>query len=121
MDTAFFLILVPSCFAIVMKEKRIYLTLTSLFISIMSMAISAIVIGAKGAVPIIVVCVLLSGMLFIDAFRLHLWVRKLYKSLMISMQETQALLDQQKLNQMKDVIGNVSHDLKTVSVLMNRL
>ena len=115
MDTAFFLILMPSCFAIVMKEKRKKLTMVSWVISIIGMLASAIIIGSWSSLPIVIIYFFLSGVVLLDNFRLHSLISKLHDSLRKSMQETQALLDQQKLNQMKDVIGNVSHDLKTVS------
>ena len=121
MDTAFILILMPSCFAIVMKEKRRRLTLCCWALSVLAMIISAIVLRSNAATTIIIAYTIQSAVVMVDSFQLHVLVKKLHESLTKSMQETQALLDQQKLNQMKDVIGNVSHDLKTVSVLMNRL
>jgi hypothetical protein len=118
MDTAFILILIPSCFAVVMKEKRTHLTMISWSISVLSMVTSAVAIKSTDSIAIVVIYFLLSGVVLTDSFRMHLKIAKLYESLRLSMEETQALLDQQKLNQMKDVIGNVSHDLKTVSFLI---
>jgi hypothetical protein len=118
MDTAFILVLIPSCFAVIMKEKRRRLTMTAWSISVLSMVISAVATKSTNAISIVIIYFLLSGVVLTDSFRMHLKIAKLYESLRLSMEESQALLDQQKLNQMKDVIGNVSHDLKTVSFLI---
>lgn len=113
-DTAFILMMIPISFAIVMKEKRRKITMVSWFISLCGIVASAITLGSLSSFPIVILYIFMSAVVLLDNFRLHTLVTKLHNSLAKSMQETQALLDQQKLNQMRDVIGNVSHDLKTV-------
>jgi hypothetical protein len=114
MDTAFMLILIPNVFAIVNKDRKIYLTMVAWLIALLSMFASASLLKSKSAIVILVIYFFKSVLIFYDSFRAHFLISKLYDSLKTQMQEKQALLDQQKLNQMKDVIGNVSHDLKTV-------
>lgn len=114
MDTAFFLIFIPFLFAIINKEKRFLVTIICWFISVMGMTIAAIILESKNAGIIILLYTVLSTLLLIDSFRIQTLIYELYRQLRQSMEENQALLDQQKLNQMRDVIGNVSHDLKTV-------
>jgi hypothetical protein len=114
MDTAFILFLIPSSFAVINKEKHFRLTAISWLLAVSSLVISAILLRSIHSIVIIVFYCFLSFVVMGDSFKNHLLIVQLYDSLKISLQEKQALLDLQKLNQMKDVIGNVSHDLKTV-------
>jgi hypothetical protein len=116
MDTALLLALVPSTYAVVMKEKRVYLTVSSWILSVFGMIIGNVLTKSTSGILIIIFYTMLSWVVFIDSFRVHAYMNDLYENLKVSVEQNQQLLDQQKVNQMKDVIGNVSHDLKTVSL-----
>ena len=115
MDTAFVLILVPSIFALMMKDQWIYLTFISWTITLSALIISCAISESKSGILIIFLYCVLSCVVFTDIARMHSHMNELYENLKNSLEQNQQLLDQQKMNQMKDMIGNVSHDLKTVS------
>jgi hypothetical protein len=119
LDTAFWLILMPSCFSLVMKDKRIILQIFLWIVSLVGMIISGTIVAPDdwSATGLFIFFYMFTSVVIaLDSWRTHYYINELYENLKTSMNETQQILDQQKLRQMKDVIGNVSHDLKTVSL-----
>jgi hypothetical protein len=115
LDSAFELMSIPMLFVFVMKEKRMYLATTSWFISILSLIISAIATASIHSIQIIVVYVIISLISMYDSYQSHVLNQSLYRQLQGSMEERHRLEDQQRMSEMKDMIANVAHDLKTVS------
>jgi hypothetical protein len=124
LDTAFWLILMPSCFSLVMKDKRIMIQIFLWMVSLIGMIISGTIVAPNdwSATGLFIFFYMFTSVVVaLDSWRTHYYINELYENLKTSMNETQQILDQQKLRQMKDVIGNVSHDLKTVRSILSFL
>jgi hypothetical protein len=116
MDTAFKSMVCPMIYVVVMKEKRTFLSLGSWVITMIGLIVSAIHLNSVRAIPIILIYGFISLLVMIDSYVLQSLVRNLVRQLKESMEERQKLADKQKTAEMKDVIANVAHDLKTVSI-----
>jgi hypothetical protein len=116
-DTAMILMIIPVIFALITKGERWQLNLFIWFITVLSMIVSALWMEAPRALGIILPFLFISVVHMLDNSNLLDYLETVYSKLETSLEEKQSLLDQQKLSQMKDVIGNVSHDLKTVRLL----
>jgi hypothetical protein len=114
MDTAFKSMVCPMIYVVVMKEKRTFLSLGSWIITMIGLIVSAIHLNSIRAIPVILIYGFISLLVMIDSYVLQSLVRNLVKQLKESMEERQKLADKQKTAEMKDVIANVAHDLKTV-------
>lgn len=66
------------------------------------------------SIPVIVILMSMSLTLIVDGFMIQALALKLLNRLKQDFEETQALSEKQKISEMKDVIANVAHDLKTV-------
>jgi hypothetical protein len=115
MDTAFIGMSIPILIVTAMKEKRIYLPVLSWLIILFSLVFSAIALNSIRSIPIIITFVVLSISLMVDGFLMQSFAVKLIDQVKETMEERQKFADTQKTSEMKDVIGNVAHDLKTVS------
>jgi hypothetical protein len=117
-DTAMILMIIPVVFAVVTKGERWQLNLLIWFITVLAMIVSAVWMEAPRSLGIILPFLFISVVHMLDNRNVLDYLETVYSKLERSLEERQSLLDQQKLSQMKDVIGNVSHDLKTVSVML---
>ena len=115
MDSAFVAMSVPIILVVIMKEKRLRVVLCCWVIVVFSLVYSSIVVKSIQSIPIVVGYVCLSVLLIIDGIMVQALALKLIKQVKESMEERQRLADTLKTSEMKDVIGNVAHDLKTVS------
>jgi hypothetical protein len=113
-DTATFSGLIPLIFIVIMKEKRIYLTMSMFTISFCAIVFCSVYLHALKVLMMIIPYTISTIIIGGDSFLLVRLVRKLMKKLNDSLEEKQRLLDKQKMAEMKDVIANVAHDLKTV-------
>jgi hypothetical protein len=114
MDTAFVLMLIPLICVTINKEKHIFLTVSLWTAVLCVMTAASIMLGTYRSIPILIYYVLHSALTIVENLQLQARVNQLLTSLRKQMEDTQKLLDNKKLGQMKDMVGNVAHDLKTV-------
>ncbi len=113
LDTAFKGIVVPVLFILIMKGKRAYLAYFSLATSLISMIICAVHLSSLPCIPILVVAAIVSNIIMADACRVQALLDELFQKLRQHLEEKQRIAEKQKTAEMKDVIANVAHDLKT--------
>eukprot|EP01040_Poterioochromonas_malhamensis_P001134 gene1134-1203_t len=113
LDTAFKGIVVPVLFILIMKGKRAYLAYFSLATNLISMIICAVHLASLPCIPILVVAAIVSNIIMADACRVQALLDELFQKLRQHLEEKQRIAEKQKTAEMKDVIANVAHDLKT--------
>lgn len=117
MDTVISVMLVPLTFSSLMRESRLEWTLISWIISIAGLIVSTILINSTQ--PIVSICYYACASLFIifDLYRQNTTTFFLNRQLQATLTENQKLAQEQKATEMRHMIANVAHDLKTVSSL----
>jgi len=116
MDTAFLLMLFPSYYALAMKQKKLSLSVVLSLIIFFSLIVSAYVVQAshQPSAFIILIYTVGTSCVLLDTYKLHSYIIELMENLKASLTENDRLRDEKRMSEMKDVIGNVAHDLKTV-------
>jgi len=121
LDTALIVVIIPLYFTLATKEEHALLAGFLWFLSFSSLIIGAAIVNPdwrSSGVIIALLCLICAGML-IDSYQqrkhnqeLHEYIAQHVKKDQDQDQNSQ----RQQLSQMKDIIGNVAHDLKTVSL-----
>jgi magnesium-transporting ATPase (P-type) len=115
MDTAFVLMLIPIVSSITNKERSLKVTVFLWIVVFSTLVICASLLNSFRSSILIINFLFLSGIVMGETIQLQSYLNTLSSSLRRQMEESQQLKDEKRMSQMKDVIGNVAHDLKTVS------
>jgi hypothetical protein len=116
MDTAILIMAISILMPAVMKEKRLYITIPSFSMFLFAFIYCTVRLESLKPLPIVVTYAITVGLVIIDTHMLQNLTANLIRRLNDAMEAKQALADKQKMTEMKDVIANVAHDLKTVRV-----
>jgi hypothetical protein len=114
MDTAFMLILIPLLATLIYKEISTVLTISLWMVVVTGLIITAALLNSFNATVLVVNYLIISIILMGQTLHFQAYFGQLSEMLHGQLEESHKKIDEKKQNQMKDVIGNVAHDLKTV-------
>jgi hypothetical protein len=117
MDTTILIMAISILVPAVMKEKRLYITIPCFSMFLFALIYCTIQLDSLKPLPIVVTYAVTVGLVIVDTHMLQNLTVNLIRRLNDAMEAKQVLADKQKMAEMKDVIANVAHDLKTVRVL----
>jgi hypothetical protein len=115
MESFFILLLVPVLFVCVLKETRMYLNITAGVVAVFSISLCALLLASGRAVQIMIFYVMTAYVIMADSFKQCLLFYLLSRQLKKMIDANQKLALQNKATEMRHLIANVAHDLKTVS------
>jgi hypothetical protein len=115
MDTAFVLMLIPIISSITNKERSLKVTLCLWIVVFSTLVICAALLNSFRSSILIIHFIFISIIIMGETLQLQAYLNTVSTTLRRQMEESQQLKDEKRMSQMKDVIGNVAHDLKTVS------
>ncbi len=115
LDSVIMVMFIPIIFTCVLRETRIILTIVGWALAVMSLIISAVVLGSMKPTLSITFYVMTSVVIMFDSFKQYLLLFLLSRKLKGTLEMNEKLADQNKANEMRNMIANVAHDLKTVS------
>ena len=114
-DSSLILLLFPFICLIAIKESRWWFTV-SCHVIVMTLFLFAYSKQISGSLLVIVVIWLVGGcILFLDLHQDHLKMFFITKKLKATLDEKEMNAEQIQVNEMRHLIGNVAHDLKTVN------
>lgn len=116
LDSALILMILPAIFSIITKGQRVGLSLLLCIISLLSLITSAIILSSIPSIPVIFIYMLITVVEVVDNVSQLAYIGRLYSTLQEYYDEKRHSAEKKKVDEMKDVISNVSHDLKTVRV-----
>lgn len=115
MDTGFMLMVIPILFTCVMRENRLSISLGAWTIVLFSLCYSTYLVKATRPISIIILYVVISVVIILDSFKQYLLFYLLSSQLKKTIDMNQKFADQNKATEMRHMIANIAHDLKTVS------
>jgi hypothetical protein len=113
-DTTLILMLIPILFVIVMRETNLVYILLSWVATIVSLFTCAILLTSSHSYVFLLFYVLLSFVIIMDVYKQNVVLFILGRQLKRRFERNQLKATQEKALQMRNMIGNVAHDLKTV-------
>ncbi len=116
-DSLIILMVMPIFFSCVLRETRIPLMLSAWCIVIFSLLYTSCILASSQAIAILVFYVIAGGLVILDSFKQCLLFYLLSRQLKKMIEANQRLAVQNKATEMRHLIANVAHDLKTVSTL----
>jgi hypothetical protein len=116
METAFMLILIPLLATLIHKEISTVLTISLWMIVVTGLIISASLLNSFNSTVLVINYLIISIIMMGQTLHFQAYFGQLSDMLHGQLEESHRKIDEKKQNQMKDVIGNVAHDLKTVSL-----
>ncbi len=113
LDTALKAMAIPVIFNLITKGKHPYLAYFSWFLCMSALVMSAIHLSSLPAIPIIIFYAICSNIIMIDNCRLQELLNDYFGTFTKELEEQQRITEAQKITEMREVIANVAHDLKT--------
>eukprot|EP01040_Poterioochromonas_malhamensis_P004127 gene4127-4419_t len=113
LDTALKAMAIPVIFNLITKGKHPYLAYFSWFLCMSGLVMSAIHLSSLPAIPIIIFYAICSNIIMIDNCRLQELLNDYFVTFTKELEEEQRITEAQKITEMREVIANVAHDLKT--------
>ncbi len=114
-DSLLVLMIMPIFFGVVLRETRIRVLSCAWFIVVFTLLYTSILFASSQSIAILVFYVLASGLIILDSFKQCLLFYLLSRQLRRVIEANQKLSVQNKATEMRHLIANVAHDLKTVS------
>ena len=115
LDSVVFLMFIPVLFTVVLREARVRVTITAWAIVLTALAFSCVLLQSSEAIAAFAFYISISGVIAYDSFKQFLLFYFLSHQLKKTIENNQRLADQNKATEMRHLIANVAHDLKTVS------
>ena len=115
-DSACVMMIVPILFAVVYREARIGVNLAAWSIVLFSIIFCCVLLESVRPLIFLIFYVVLSVVIMADSFQQYLLFFWLGRQLKKTLEANQKLAEQNKASEMRNMIANVAHDLKTVSV-----
>lgn len=112
------LMLIPFTFTTIMRETRMDVLLLSWFISSTALIICAVKLGSAMGLPVVLPYVVFSLFIIIDISSQNLHMFFINRKLREMMEANERMAEQVKQNELRSMIANVAHDLKTVSATL---
>ncbi len=107
--------LIPIFFCCVMREMRIVLTIAAWSIVMFTLIYCTCLLPSFMSIYALIIYGLASYAIMLDSFKQYLLLYLLSRQLKKTIDVNQELTDQNKATEMRHMIANVAHDLKTVS------
>ncbi len=117
-DSAVPLMLIPIFFCCVMREMRIVLTIVAWSIVMFTLIYCTCLLPSFMSIYALIIYGLASYAIMLDSFKQYLLLYLLSRQLKKTIEVNQELTNQNKATEMRHMIANVAHDLKTVSRLL---
>jgi hypothetical protein len=117
-DTTLILMLIPILFVVIMRETNLVYILLSWVATIVSLFTCAILLASSHSYVFLLFYVLLSLVIIMDVYKQNVVLFILGRQLKRQLERNQLKATQEKALQMRNMIGNVAHDLKTVRSLL---
>ncbi len=114
-DSACVLMIVPILFAVVYREARIGVNIVAWSIVLFSIIFCCVLLESVRPLIFLIFYVVLSVVIMADSFQQYLLFFWLGRQLKKTLEANQKLAEQNKASEMRNMIANVAHDLKTVS------
>lgn len=114
-DSAVFVMMIPIIFTYVLRETRFRLSLLAWGIAMISIVISCVMLGSYRSLVLVLFYACIGGIMITDSYKQYLLFYSLSRQLKKTIETNQRLADQNKATEMRHMIANVAHDLKTVS------
>lgn len=114
MDSAAILMIIPLLFSCVMRETRVGLTLTAWLIVMFCLTFCSGMLLSTRSFVTLAFYGIVSIVIMLDSFKQYLLFYLLSRHLKKTIETNQKLADQNKATEMRHMIANVAHDLKTV-------
>ncbi len=115
LDSATILMIIPIIFSCVMRETRIGLSMAGWSIVLFTLIYCTCLLPSPSSVFRLIVYAIVSFVIMLDSFKQYLLLFMLSRQLKRTIEANQRLADQNKTTEMRHLIANVAHDLKTVS------
>jgi hypothetical protein len=117
-DTTLILMLIPILFVIIMRETNLVYIFLSWVTTIVALFTCAILLESSHSYVFLLFYVLLSFVIIMDVYKQNFVLFILGRQLKRRLERNQLKATQEKALQMRNMIGNVAHDLKTVRSLL---
>jgi hypothetical protein len=115
LDSLFHLILIPIIFVVNIRETRIKLIQFAWLTTVCTLIASAAIVRSVHAMPLILAYMITSYGIMLDSYKQYLFFFLISRKLKSTLETNIRLADQNKATEMRHMIANVAHDLKTVS------
>jgi hypothetical protein len=118
LDSTLFLAGTPIFFVINLRESRKYLIALEWGIALGTFVLAAVLMSTTNFVPFIVLYTVCSYLIMVDFYRQYLYFFILARKLKTTLESNIRLAETNKATELRHMIGNVAHDLKTVSCML---
>jgi hypothetical protein len=113
-DSFFIMLLIPIVFVVVLRETNFLCVFLCWFIVVSTLLTCVIMLGSAHPSLALIFYFVFSSVIIIDAYNQYILLFTLGRKLKERLEENQRLSDQEKAIQMRNMIANIAHDLKTV-------
>jgi hypothetical protein len=113
-DSVFIMLLIPIVFVVVLRETNFLCVFLSWFVVVSTLFTCVIMLGSAHPSLALIFYFFFSSVIIIDAYNQYILLFTLGRKLKERLEENQRLSDQEKAIQMRNMIANIAHDLKTV-------
>jgi hypothetical protein len=119
LDSLMIITMIPPFFSAVLHEASMLQMIVSWLIGSVSVVISCCVVGSASSAAAITFMEIISFALLVESNAEYTSLFLLYQKLKVTLEANAKFADQSKATEMRHMIANVAHDLKTVSPLFN--
>jgi hypothetical protein len=116
-DTIALLMMLPVCFHIILRDSKIVTFFLTYLVSFSSIISASRLLRSNKLVVFVIIYFLLSTLILYEMQRQNLALFLMAQKLTHSLEENERLADETHATELRHMIGNVAHDLKTVSIL----
>lgn len=120
-DTLAALILVPTAFNFMCRNTRVYVVVLTWIITVLSIALTALWVEWQLVVPPLLLYGLCAFFIYYESHRQNMSMYAVMTKLQDTLIENERLADETHANELRSMIANVAHDLKTVGDISNIL
>ncbi len=113
-DSAVILVTIPLLFSCVMRETRAILTVLAWSITMFCLIFCCVIVNSTNAFIATMFYGIASSIIMLDSYKQYLLLYLLSRQLKKTIETNQRLADQNKAAELRHMIANVAHDLKTV-------
>lgn len=108
------LMLMPIVFQIILRDSMVGTFFISYFMSLAAITIAAFMLNVRQVTPFLLIYFFFSSVIHYDNQRQNLSLFYLAEKLKFSLSENERLADETHASELRHMIANVAHDLKTV-------
>lgn len=113
-DSIVILSAIPVLFSCVMRETRVTLTLLAWSMTMFCLIVCCVLVHSTSSYIVVLFYGIASSIVMFDSYKQYLLLYLLSRQLKKTIETNQRLADQNKATELRHMIANVAHDLKTV-------